>query len=361
VLPSLFALSCTAAAVVALDSLAESAESVLSHADDLDMVAVTERVMTEAPSSLTHEDLGQLAVAPGIARAGGSAKISPEVLAALYLNEAGTGIPKVVTIRGVDPVALQVHSRVRLVAGRFPGTGEPGVIIGRALAGHFVDLNEGGALHLGRHDWPVLGVFESDDALESEIWAERSAVMDGLHHPAVSVAYERLESAQQRREFVGFVKRIKGLEAITVGELMRRRMNSSGMSAHTQVLRTLCALLALGAIFACMNLFHGSFQSRLPELATLMALGFTRGRVFSLALQEGAIVAGCATVVGLPLSLLIDGRTWVFRQSLFYTVRVGLVPALVGLATIAVIATAGALLAAVQVRRMDILSTLRGG
>jgi putative ABC transport system permease protein len=350
------------ASVVGLYSLARSAQEILTRGtNDLEMVVLAQHTTSEPASSLTHEDLGSVEVAPGVAHEGATPQVSPEYVTLVWLINAETKVPASVRIRGVDPIGMALHPRVRLIAGRFPERGEPGVVIGKGLAGRFVDLREGGVLHLGRHDWPILGVFQSDDALESQIFCQRAPLMEEFHHPTASVAYVRLESADQRDAFASHVKRIKGLEAIAEPELMQRRMVVMGMDTYVRIIEMLCVLLAVGAVFACLNVMHGSFQSRLEELATLMAMGFTRRRVFVLALQEGLLISLCATVAGLPLAFLIEGKTWVFRESLFYTVHISWTALLVGVATVTVIGIMSSLLAAIQVRRLDVMTTLRGG
>jgi putative ABC transport system permease protein len=359
VLPTIAAIAATASAVMALFSIADSMERVVKPGgDDTNMVVAAKGTMMEQASSFSLEDLGQLQVAPGIAKVAGAPEVSAEYVSSVWMDQLEPRIPRVVRVRGVDPVALNLHTRVHITQGHLPLSGERGVIVGRFLLGRFAGLEDGGVVRLGRHQWPVLGVLDTDDPFGSELWVDRSALMDEFHHPAVSVAYARLEGIDRREDFVQYVQRMKGLEAMTQDELGRRRLSWTSMDKHVWTMRVLCVLLALGAIIASLNALHGSLQSRLRELATLRAIGYTRGRVLLLALQESFIISLCAAAIGLPCAALIQGRTFAFG-ALFYSVRLGWSGLLVGIGAIVVIALLGGLLAAMQIRRMNVLVTLR--
>jgi putative ABC transport system permease protein len=355
------ALGATAGAVAGLHSITVSTQqALLPPSSEEDMVVERSGAQSDSSSSMSLQQLGQVETAPGIAKAEGVLQISPEYVGSLYLHEADTGIPKTVRIRGVEPVALSLHPNLHLVSGRLPQRGERGFVVGRVLLGRFEGLQEGGSLRLGQHDWPILGVFQSGDVDESELLCDRSTVMEEFHHPKLSVTYVKLESPAAGESFVQSVGHVKGLQAIPQAQLRKKRVTLLGMSTYLWTLRGLSLLLALGAIFACINALHGSLQSRVKELATLMALGFGRGSIWLLILDESLIIAGCGALLGLPSVLLaLQGRTLLMGTSLFYTVQVPWMSLGVGLGTVAVIGLVGALLAAIQVLRLDALVSLR--
>jgi putative ABC transport system permease protein len=360
VLPTVAAIGGTACAVVVLSSLAASVESILPDGtDQVEAMVVSPGSRREELSNVTLQNVGELKAAPGVLQAGGAAVVSPEYVVPLWLDDAETATPRLVQFRGVDPIAFVAHPRVRLTSGRFPQTGEPGMVVGRSLLNRFSGLTEGGSVTLGRTPWPVLGVLESGDVSDSEVWCDRSAIMSAFHHSTVSVVYVRLADVAQRDDFFRHVQRIKGLEPLTVQQFRARLKESKGVNTYVLILTTLSLLLALGATFACTNALHGSFQSRLRELGTLLAVGFRRRVVLLLGLQESLFISACAALIGLPLALLIEGRQFVFGGSLVYTVHVGLPALLNGLIAVATIALLGGILATVQVARMNVLVTLR--
>jgi hypothetical protein len=361
-LPTMVAIAVSAGAVVALYAVAYTSTSVVTRSTSADnMVVLARHSETDLNSVVPLEDLGAIKVAHGVVQSASGPVVSPEYVGSIWLKAAEGGVLKVARLRGVDPIALQIHSRVRLAAGRFPGAGEGGVVVGRAMLDRFVDLTEHGVLHVGRHDWPVLGILESGDAFESEIWCDRTAAMAEFHQAAVSAVFARVESAQGAAEFAADVGRIKGLEAISEPELADRRMTWTGMDTHVWILRMLSVLLAAGAVVACLNALHGSMQSRLGEFATLRAIGYPRGRVLWLALQESSVICLGAAVIGLPLSLAVEGRTFLFGQSLFYQAHLDAGAFAVGLVMICLVALLSGIGAAAQVARMNVLATLRAG
>jgi putative ABC transport system permease protein len=360
VVPTLLAMAATAGAVTILFSLAGSTQRTLEKVvDDANMVVVTEGAQLEPASNLTTEALSDIRVAPGVAQWAGSPAVSAEYMGTLWLDDAETGVPKLVRIRGVDASTLPIHSGAHVVSGRLPERGEPGVVVGRALLGRFVDIREGGAVHFGRHDWPVLGVLEAGSALDSELWCDRAALMEEFHHSSASLAYVRIDDPAHRSEFASHVRRLKGLEAIPERELMERRMKLSGVESQARILEALSLLLVFGAVFATLNALHGSFQSRLRELATLLAIGYRKRLVLRLALQESLLISVCAAAVGLPLGMLIEGRRFTYGSSLFYAVHVDGRALAYGAVSIGGVGLLGAILAAWQVGRLNVLRTLR--
>jgi putative ABC transport system permease protein len=361
-LPTMAAIAVSAGAVVALYAVAYTSTSVVTRSTSADnMVVLARHSQTDLNSVVPLENLGAIKAAHGVVQSTSAPVVSAEYVGTIWLKDAEGGALKVARVRGIDPMAWQIHSRVRLASGRFPERGEGGVVVGRAMLNRFVDLTEHGVLHVGRHDWPVLGVLESGDAFESEIWCDRTAAMAEFHQDAVSAVFARVDSPQGGAEFAADIGRIKGLEAISEPELAERRMTWTGMDTHVWILRMLSLLLAAGAIVACLNALHGSLQSRLGEFATLRAIGYPRGRVLWLALQESAVISLGAAVMGLPLSLAVEGRTFLFGQSLFYQAHVDAGAIAVGLMMIILVALLSGVGAAAQVARMNVLATLRLG
>jgi putative ABC transport system permease protein len=359
VVPTILAIGATAAAVVALFAVATSAEGVVRSDRDLNNAVVLGKgSMTEQGSSFSLEEVGDIKVLPGVAEVEGAPEVSVEYVTSIWLKEVGTQRPRTIRARGVDATALQVHSHAHLASGRLPRPGEQGVVVGRLLLDRFVGINEGGGLTFGLHQWPVLGILESGDAHESELWCDRTALMQEFHHPTVSVLHVRLAGPSDFDLFAEKVQRMKGIEAVTEPELARRRLVWSALDKHIWMLRALCALLAFGAIFASINALHGSFQSRIQELATLRAIGYTRGRIFLMALQESVLIALAGMLVGLPCAVLAEGRV-LSSGAIFYRVHLEWTAWALGAATVCAIGLVATVFSAFQIQRLTVLRALR--
>ena len=84
-------------------------------------------------------------------------------------------------VRGVEEVALEVHSHVKIIEGRMlrPGRGE--IILGRAIK-EGLALGIGDTLEIGHKERRVVGVFSSAGSVfESEIWSDLDELMEQFH------------------------------------------------------------------------------------------------------------------------------------------------------------------------------------
>jgi putative ABC transport system permease protein len=358
--PTVGALGGTAAAVVAIFSLIRGVEGSLTRGiDDLTLVVISQHARGEASSTLTTEEISEVSAAPGISLDGTAPLLAGEYVTSIWIDYLEGRIPKHVRLRGIEANALDLHPHVRLLSGRLPARGEPGIVVGSHLLNRFAGLNEGGALRFGRRDWPVLGVLDNDGPFASEIWADRSAISVEFHHPHASVAYVRVASPEGRADFLKSAQRVKGVEVLSEPEVALRRRTDTGMNTHVRVLTLFGLVLALAAIFASINALHSSLVARSRELATLMAIGFKKREILLIALQESLMISLLALAVGLPLALLIENRTFLFDQALFYTVHVEAMGVAIGTTAVILMSVVSGLLAVIQILRMDVLLALR--
>src|SRR5439155_14010767 len=78
-----------------------------------------------------------------------------------------------VLVRGVEPVAFDVHRGVRVVEGRPFRSNLGEIVIGRGVLARYAPGGVGSRLVVGRRAWTVVGVFDSGGtAFDSEIWAD---------------------------------------------------------------------------------------------------------------------------------------------------------------------------------------------
>ena len=120
---------------------------------------------SEMMSILFRNDLNAVAGAPGVARKGNTALVSPELFVVVNLPLRGTGSDANVPMRGVEPIALDVRPEVKIVEGRMFGWGKNEVIVGRGALHEFGGIDLGNTIRLGSVQWEVVGVFEAGGGL----------------------------------------------------------------------------------------------------------------------------------------------------------------------------------------------------
>ena len=146
---------------------------------------------TEINSVLDHDSATLIAQMPQVRRdAAGVPMASPELVVVASLPKRSTGSDANVEIRGVGERVWALHPDLGScrVADSSPGLRE--LIVGKGAHAQFAEPDLGSTLKLNGQIWTVVGTFESDDAHDSELWADSPIV--------VASAYRRGSSSQLR-------------------------------------------------------------------------------------------------------------------------------------------------------------------
>ena len=81
-----------------------------------------------------------------------------------------------VSLRGVEPKGLSVRPELKLFAGRCFKPGLREIIVGKGAFTQFDGLQVGAKLKFRGSYWDVVGIFETGDAHDSELWADLDTV-----------------------------------------------------------------------------------------------------------------------------------------------------------------------------------------
>ena len=330
------------------------------------LVVLRRGAITETVSFFTVTQYEALKYLAAIRRTpAGEPYVSPELPVQVLTARLDGGRDNVV-LRGVRPIALLVHDRVRIVEGRMfkPGVGE--VIVGRSLRGRYRDCTIGSTLRMGRRGWKVVGLFTAaGSSLESEVWGD---------------VFEVLQDTQRGTYYA--TVRLKLTPGADPDALIRRiaddpRINLQAESEsdyyqdQTQTahkMRTLgmivAVIMAVGAIFAAMNTMYAAVSARTTEIGTLRALGFSRGAVMLSFLTESLILAAAGGLVGVLLALPINGISVTFANTvtistMVFSFRVTGPIVLQALGFAAAMGLLGGWLPARQAMRMSVVDALR--
>lgn len=267
-------------------------------------------------------------------------------------------------LRGVEPEVLMVQPGVRITAGRFPGAGEvmAGRLAWRKLGFDEADLRPGKQVTLDDVEMTISGVFSAPGTvMESEVWATLGDIRMLAQRETVSCVVLRLETADDFAEADLFSTQRLDLELTALRE-------SDYYSALAQFFRPLrvmtwatAVLVGLGAVFGGLNTLYAAFASRVRELATLQAIGFTRGAILASLIQESLLACMAGTLLASLLGLLVlEGLTVPFSIGTFtLTITPGI--ALGALVTGLLLGFLGALPPALRCLRPALPVALRAG
>lgn len=330
------------------------------------MVVLRRGATTETYSAMSLAQFDALKFLPQVQRdAAGNPLASPELPVQTLLMRSSGGSDNVV-FRGVLPIALEVHDRIHLIAGRMfrPGVNE--VIVGKGLVGRYRNCTLGSTLRFGRGTWQVVGIFAAGgSSFESEIWADVHNVQDEARRGAY-YASARLKLAPGA-DVAALTRRVAddpriNLQAETEAEYYK---DEAVVARQLRALVMVVAvIMAIGAVFGGMNTMYAAVAARGTEIGTLRALGFAPGAIMVSFLLESAMLALAGGLVGIVLALPIDGFSTTFGNfvtfsTLAFSFRV--TPAIVveALVFAIVMGMLGGWLPAWQAMRLRVVDALR--
>jgi putative ABC transport system permease protein len=301
--------------LVALLAMAEGYRETLRKTGSSDTAIVMRGASaSEAMSVLDLNSVTLIAATPGIARdANGQPIASNEIVVAANLPARGGGADEhgSVQVRGVTEQAWALRPQVKIVDGRPFQPGLRELIAGRGAARQFVGLAPGREVRLGNQPWTVVGIFQSADAMESEIWADAVAVADTYRRGAARTSVTvRLADPGGFSAFKAALESNPQLkvEASTTADYFSRQ--SEGMTNMIQVIGiTVGLIMAIGAIFGALNTMFAAVAARAREIATLRAIGFSGVPVVVAVMLETMLLALLGALLGGVLAWLVfDGR-----------------------------------------------------
>jgi len=300
--------------LVALLAMAEGYAQTLRNSGGPDTAIVLRGASAaEVASVLSREDLVQIAQATGIARDGkGQPIVSAETVAAANLPARGSksGDEGSAQVRGVGDEAFAVRPNLKIVQGRRFQPGLRELIVGKGALRQFSGLDVGATLKLGNQPWTVVGIFESGDAMESELWGDANVVNDTYGRGSGrNSATVKLTSAAAFKDFKAALAANPQLkvDASTTLEFFAKQSEKM-----TQILRvigiTVGAIMAVGAVFGALNTMFAAVASRAREIATLRAIGFRGLPVVVAVMLETMLLALIGGAIGgLAAWLLFNG------------------------------------------------------
>ena len=323
---------------------------------------------SEMVSGLGREETRLIAEAPGVARTDQGPLASAELFVIIDLPKRSTGTDANVPLRGVEPAALLVRDKLKIIEGRAFEWGKDEVIVGRGAAQEFAGLEVGSKIKVGRYEWPVVGIFSADGGVsESEIWTDakvlQAAYNRGDSFQSVSVRLNSPGAFQQ------FKDSLTSNPQLTVQVIRQSDYYAQQSETLTLLITTLgfliAILMAIGAVFGALNTMYSAVAARSREIATLRALGFGSGAVVVSLMIESMVLALVGGLIGGALAYLAFNNfhtsTMNFQSFSQITFAFRVTPELLarGIVWAALIGLVGGLFPAIRAARLPIAAALR--
>jgi putative ABC transport system permease protein len=350
-------------------SIAEGFHKAMAETGDPQTVIVLRSGSDSEMTSIHDGESARLiAEAPGIMRTKAGPAASPELFVIVNHPRQSTGTDANVPLRGVSPEALAVRPEVKIVEGRMFEEGRNEIVVGRAAARQFANLQVGSRVTWGSNTWNVVGVFEAEGTVaESEIWCDLKVLQPAYQRGnTVQSVYARLESPET---FQSFKDALTSDPRLNVTVMRVPDFYSGQSEVLRQVIRmigvSIALLMGIGAIFAAVNTMYMAVASRTREIATLRALGFGNLAVVVSVLAEAVLLSIIGGGIGAVLAwLAFDGfQTATMNWQSFSQVAFAfaVTPSLLAQALIFAIAMGlvGGLFPAWRAARLPVVTALR--
>jgi putative ABC transport system permease protein len=322
---------------------------------------------TELNSGLGRDETKLIEQSPGIRKgADGKPLASAEMIVIAELIRQGDSKNGAnITVRGVEANAFALRPQLKIVEGRKFRTGLREMIVGRGVTRQFQGAELGQTVRMRGSDWTVVGVFESGDAHDSELWTDAEVAQSTFNRRGFSSVLVGLDSAGSLKTLE---QQLKADPRLTV-DVKSEQDYFSGQTKNFRkqigfLAGVVTLIMALGAIFAALNTMYAAVAARGKEIATLRAIGFGGLPVLASVMIESLVLALIGGLLGAVIAYLLFNNFSVstlgenFTQVVFaFKVTPHLV--LTGLVIALVIGLIGGLLPAIRAARLPVTTALR--
>jgi len=354
------------AVFTALLAMAEGFQSTLKSAGRADVAMVLRGgSQAELNSALLRDQVTLIKQASGIAKDSDDQPLaSAEMIVIAELAKKGDRSAQNVTVRGVGPKGLKLRPQVKIIEGRMFETGKRELIVGRGVTQQF-EAKVDQTLRFRGSDWTVVGVFESGDANESELWCDVEVAQTSFNRQGFSSVRAVLDGANGMTMFKDALTADPRLSVDVQTEQEYYSGQTKQFRATIGVLAGIVTgIMGLGAIFAALNTMYAAVATRAREIATLRALGFGGLPVVLSVMIESLVLALIGGAIGAVIAYLLFNNLSVSTLGQNFTQVVfafKVTPALVvrGLIIAVIIGMFGGFLPAIRAARMPITTALR--
>jgi putative ABC transport system permease protein len=354
--------------LIALLAMSAGFEAALKQSGTDDTAIITRiGARGELDSNLTGEDVAQIESLDGISHDGeGNPLMSRELVEVVALPRRSNLNDANVLFRGIDSSAWQIHRRVAVTDGRKFDPGRREIVVGRAAHVQFSGLDIGAAVAIDGQPWKVVGIFDSGEANDSEIWTDRTT-MASAYQLGTEISSLQVKLADSGA--VNILKKASARFPRLRVEISTTRayyaMQSEGLTSVIKVVgTTIAAIMGIGALFGALNTMYSAVSARSSQIATMRAIGFRGQTVLVSVMLEAILLAIIGGLLGGAMAWALFNHHTVstlsanFTQVMFSFVVSGTLFWL-GLKWAIAVGFLGGLFPALRASRVSVVAALR--
>jgi len=351
----------TVGVLLSMMSMTEGmAEAYLHAGDPGRAIIVTSGVDSETQSSISRDTAAVISQEPGIAKDASGQPLADTAINMLIPIVRTNGTKNYATLRGLGSQGVAVRPEFKLVAGRMFVPGKREMMVGVGAQSQYQHTAIGDKVIMPDGEWPIVGSYHTGDILDGEFLADSDTLMPAIRKTAYSSVIVRLAG---RDGLAALRAALAANPSLSVTAELHSDWYKRVAANNTGLFATLAyaigSIMAIGALFGCLNTMYAAVAARRSEIATLRALGFSAFPVAVSVILEAMLLAVIGAAIGAAIAwTLYNGRQDSFGSAVFIlTVS----PALIGLGLFWAMAVAllGGLLPSIHAARRPIVDALR--
>jgi putative ABC transport system permease protein len=323
-------------------------------------IVTSQGAESEGTSNIARADAPVIMDAPGIAKDKDGRPLADRALnmGLPVLHKNGTR--GFTTLRGFGPKGVALRPEFHMVAGRMFQTGKRELIVGVGAQASFQHMNIGDKVIMPNGEWPIVGSYTTGDILDGQLVGDTETMLTALKHTAYNSILVRLTSQDALSIFRKAISTNPALQVtVTRHSDWYQKVSNQSTSFLAVMAYIVGTVMAIGALFGCLNTMYAAVSTRGREIATLRALGYGAFPVAVSVILEAVTLAVAGALIGAAVAwTLNDGHQAVWGQNIFH-LRVS--PAEIGLGVTwaAVVALLGGLLPSIRAARRPVVDALR--
>jgi len=299
---------------------------------------------------------------PGIRERYGKKYASPELYLGTKVKRAREVLPEMGLVRGVTPTALMVHGNIEITEGNWPHVNE--VLVGRMAATKLglseAETQPGRTLFFEGREWTISGTFAATGATyESELWCRLDDLQQAMKRQDLSLVALKLGPTATFQDVDLFCKERLDLElqAIRQTDYFATLQKDYGPVRWLSWL--VVALVSSAGVFIGLNTMYGAVVGRIPELATLQTIGFSRRAAILSIMQEGTILAMTAALLASVIAYGLIHKAAVRFTMGAFELQIDTTTLLIGYGIALFLGIVGSLPPAIRIFRLSVVDGLR--
>jgi putative ABC transport system permease protein len=323
-------------------------------------IVTSQGAESEGTSNIARADAPVIMDAPGIARDKDGRPLADRALnmGLPVLHKNGT--KGFTTLRGFGPKGVALRPEFHMVAGRMFQTGKRELIVGVGAQASFQHMNIGDKVIMPNGEWPIVGSYTTGDILDGQLIGDTETMLTALKHTAYNSILVRLTSQEALSTFRKAITTNPALQVtVTRHSDWYQKVSNQSTSFLAVMAYIVGTVMAIGALFGCLNTMYAAVSTRGREIATLRALGYGAFPVAVSVILEAVTLAVVGALIGAAVAwALNDGHQATWGQNIFH-LRVSPAEIGLGVAWAVIVALMGGILPSIRAARRPVVEALR--